>query len=91
MGNEDFSDLDYVKRLTTFNMAEDIRTWLRQEQTREREDFAELAKISVRTLDSILAYDGTGEEPNWTRKTMEGIMRALGRCEPYYTPPHDIK
>lgn len=90
MKKEDISDLSDVKRLNTLNLAEDIRAWLRAAPSRERKDFAELSGISLRTIDSILAYDGTSKEPNWTRETKEGIMKALG-CESYYTPRHDIK
>lgn len=88
--NEDFSQLTSVKRLNTLNIAEDIRDWLRQDESRTREQFIEKASISMRTLESILAYDGTGREPNWTRETSEGVMRVIG-CESFYTPKHKIK
>lgn len=90
MKKEGISDIKFVKRLTTLNMANDIRAWLNVDPKRERQDFADLAGISLRTLESILGYDGTSEEPNWRRSTKDGIMKALG-CESFYTPEHKIK
>ena len=90
MKEETFPDLEGVKKLTTLNLAEDIRRWIDAEPDRNQELFAEMAGISLRTLQSIVAYKGVGEESNWRRTTKEGIMRVL-RCEDFYTPEHEIK
>ena len=91
MEKDNISDLDRVKRLTTTNMGNDIRAWLRAHPDKDLEMFAKEAGISLRTVESIIYFDGTGKEPNWTRTTEEGIMKALGGFEAFYTPPHEIK
>lgn len=90
MENGIIPDLGDVKKLTTENLGEDIKTWVEAKPGRSRELFAGLARVSLRTIDAIINYDGTGKEPNWRRETKEGIMSAL-ECEDYYTPKHDIK
>ena len=90
MQKENIPDIGEVKKLETTNIATDIRTWLSADESRTQKQFAELAGISLRTLESILGYDGTGKEPNWRRTTREGIMKVLG-CESHYTPNHKIK
>jgi len=90
MEKNDLSYLKGVKRITTKNIADDIRAWLAEHPDKDREDFAKIAGVSLRTLASILNWDGEGEEPNWTRSTMQGIIDALA-CEDFYTPKHDIK
>lgn len=90
MEKENVSDLGEVKKLNTKDIGNDIRQWLEVDSNRTREGFAKNAGVSLRTLESILAYDGEGEEPNWRRTTLEGIMKAL-ECDVYYTPKHEIK
>lgn len=90
MENGIIPDLDDVKKLTTTNIGEDIKAWVQAKPGRSRELFAGLAGVSLRTLNAIINYDGTGKEPNWRRETKEGIMKAL-ECETYYTPKHEIK
>ena len=85
-----FTDIAGVKKLTTLNLAEDIRKWIDAEPDRSQEVFARKAGVSLRTLQSIVTYKGEGEEPNWTRITKEGIMRVL-KCDDFYTPEHEIK
>lgn len=80
-----------VKDLTTIDMGNDIRAWLSKDKSRTIDMFAEKAGISPRTVESIIYYDGTGVEPNWTRTTMQGIMKALGGFQPKYHPPHEVK
>lgn len=90
MENAIVSDIEKVKELNTKNIAEDIREWLGADPSRTREQFAAAAGISLRTLESILIYNGTGKEPNWRRTTREGIMSVLD-CESHYSPKHKIR
>ena len=79
-----------MKKTTTLNLAEDIKTWIRSEPGRTEKEFARLAGISHRTLQYITNYKGGANEPNWTRTTLQGIMKVL-ECEAIYTPVHKIK
>lgn len=90
MREKTINDIKDVKPLTTTNLADDIRSWLRAHPGTTHADFAKLAGISLRTLHSILLYQVGEAEPNWTRQTAQGIIRALG-CVAYYTPEHKIR
>lgn len=86
-----FSDLKAVKRINTINLRDDILDFLAARGNWSRELFAERAGISVRTLNEILSYRPEKQsEPNWTRETLEGIMRVLD-CDAFYTPQHKMK
>lgn len=77
MGKADFSDIGVMKNLNTANLAASIRAWLEANPGQTIEDFARQAGVSIRTIKYILAYNGQEEEPNWTRATLEGIMKVV--------------
>lgn len=90
MENGTISDLTEMKSITTLDLAEDIKTWIRSEPGRTEKEFAKRAGIAHRTLQYITNYKGGANEPNWTRTTLQGIMNVL-ECEAIYTPVHKIK
>lgn len=90
MENGIVSDLVSMKYITTLNMAEDIKLWVKAENGRSLQLFADMAGISLRNLQYITNYKGGANEPNWTRETYQGIMKVL-RCDGLYTPKHEIK
>lgn len=90
MENDIVCDIVSMKSITTLNLSEDIKTWIRSEPGRSEREFARLAGISHRTLQYITNYKGGANEPNWTRTTLQGIMKVL-ECEAIYTPVHKIK
>lgn len=73
------ADIVSLKRITTINLAKDIKEWISAQPERSEKVFAAKAGISPRTLQYITSYKGGAKEPNWTRKTYQGIMNVLER------------
>lgn len=90
MEKSNISDLKEMKKNDTLGMAEDVRAWLAANPGKTQADFARMAGFSLRRLQDILSYDGTGDEPNWTREIRDGIMKVI-ECEAFHTPKHNIK
>lgn len=90
-GKDFFSYSKGVKLISTENIRDDVLEYLDRNPSVTRESFANQAGISLRTLNELLTYSTEkGDEPNWTRKTLEGIMKVLD-CEALYTPKHRMK
>lgn len=90
MQKENNTDIQDVKKLNIVNIGADIKKWIEADPSRSRELFAANAGVSMRRVESILAYKEGDSEPNLTSSTINGIMGVLS-CETYYTPKHEIK
>jgi hypothetical protein len=87
----DFLEIQAMKRLKTKMIASDIRTWVSSGSNRTIASFAAKAGVSKKIIELILQKADRNEEYNWTRETIEGVAKALGDFEIYYTPPHNTK